>query len=310
MAINSTSGGSTIESRHRDPKFVGFTRKHWKRVFISAGVVSIAWYVRLISYSVSHPPWQMQAMVAALFVAIVAVMYLIIAVFRFMDWTQERPSDVMQTRFSTVDYDGVLPNWIVGLVAAFLVILIFSEGDDNQLGFSETRWNVIISPSTRVSLIDDGLVSRYQSVCEFLLGGCGGTIDGHSRTDAYHATKLALQDRYPLDSKTGARLTENSCWDLTERFHGFGQDKEGRRRFRVVSDEALGGFLVTFELPYWLSRDTPFILDGDATWIVSPSGERWEVSVSETRLVGAGFELGKDRFRKYGNDWAIFDDVC
>jgi len=92
--------------------------------------------------------------------------------------------------------DDTKPNWIVGLIAVFLVI---------------TPWAI----EERAG-IESALASNYRSVCESVLGDCGGKINGFDRVNAFDAAKVVLSNRYPVRTASGYRDVGISCWDYAE----------------------------------------------------------------------------------------------
>lgn len=89
--------------------------------------------------------------------------------------------------------EGTKPNWIVGLIAGFLVITAVSV---------EARADV-----------ESVLANRYRSVCESVLGDCGGKIRGFDKSDAFNALKAELRQRPLIHSLTGESYSDSPCWD-------------------------------------------------------------------------------------------------
>lgn len=118
----------------------------------------------------------------------------------FADWPERPDSFAGRVRRSLVSSIGGVedtkPNWIVGLIAVFLLVAPCSV---------EERANV-----------ESALASRYRSVCESVLGDCGGKINGFDKVDAFDAAKAVLGNRYPVHTASGYRDIGISCWDYAE----------------------------------------------------------------------------------------------
>ena len=157
-------------------------------------------------------------------------------------------------RFFASKIGAMSPSWISGLVAVFILTPIYftSEGPGRESQLSQT----------------------YRSVCESLLGDCGGKIRGFDRNDAVDAVTDVLSDRHPtiLAMEDVQEFTDlnRSCWD-------YAADLE------VLVDVTDQGFIVTFGYKeYFDPDDWDFI--ATSMWRAAPPNDDsrggWQVTGS------------------------------
>jgi hypothetical protein len=117
---------------------------------------------------------------------------------------------------------------------------------------------IIIAPSfviSEISTVESPMSQTYRSVCESLLGDCGGKVGGFDRNDALDAIESVLSDRYPTRWATGDQDLGASCWAYVD-----------HREVRI--SVSLRTFQVSFGYTGDLDEDSHFF--ETSRWIVEP----------------------------------------
>ena len=147
---------------------------------------------------------------------------------------------------------GTKSNWIVGLIATTLVVTPYVLEDRAE--------------------VESALASKYRSVCESILGDCGGKIRGYDKVDAFDAAKVVLINRYPMHTATGYRDAGISCWEYAEDSEVVVWARADRGHFELFFGERQGA---------GRGPDADTWVEETSRWLVTPpiSKGEWTVSV-------------------------------